>query len=82
MPKYPGGLELLRRFEDTWVTFHRRAEEYAGARELVNSEVVYFQPMGEKEGKTNRVTVPAGSPAVGFNRKFSIHDSKSDSFRG
>ncbi|XP_078227006.1 uncharacterized protein LOC118152803 [Callithrix jacchus] len=54
LPKHSAGLELLSRYEDTWAALHRRAKECAGARELVDSEVVMLSAHWEKK-KTSLV---------------------------
>lgn len=40
LPQFPAGVELLSRYEDTWVTLHRRAKDCAKAGESVDGEVV------------------------------------------
>ncbi|XP_058411205.1 dysbindin isoform X2 [Diceros bicornis minor] len=49
LPKYSAGLELLSRYEDTWATLHKRAQECASAGELVDSEVVMLSAHWEKK---------------------------------
>ncbi|XP_033855737.2 dysbindin-like isoform X1 [Acipenser ruthenus] len=47
-PKFPAGVELLNRYEDTWVTLHKRAKESAIAGEAVDEEVVMLSAHWEK----------------------------------
>ncbi|KAK1173380.1 hypothetical protein AOXY_G3487 [Acipenser oxyrinchus oxyrinchus] len=47
-PKFSAGVELLNRYEDTWVTLHKRAKESAIAGEAVDEEVVMLSAHWEK----------------------------------
>ncbi|XP_063307772.1 dysbindin [Pelobates fuscus] len=49
IPKFPGGSELLSRYEDTWATLHRGARECAKIGEQVDSEVVMLSAHWEKK---------------------------------
>ncbi|XP_034618257.1 dysbindin isoform X1 [Trachemys scripta elegans] len=49
LPKFSAGLELLSRYEDTWVALHKGAKECAKAGELVDSEVVMLSAHWEKK---------------------------------
>ncbi|XP_050986992.1 dysbindin-A isoform X3 [Labeo rohita] len=47
-PQYSAGVELLSRYEDTWVALHKRAKECAKAGETVDGEVVMLCAHWEK----------------------------------
>uniref|UniRef100_A0A8C1ZY92 Dystrobrevin binding protein 1a n=1 Tax=Cyprinus carpio TaxID=7962 RepID=A0A8C1ZY92_CYPCA len=47
-PQYSAGVELLSRYEDTWVALHKRAKECAKAGETVDGEVVMLSAHWEK----------------------------------
>ncbi|XP_042628461.1 dysbindin-A-like isoform X2 [Cyprinus carpio] len=47
-PQYSAGVELLSRYEDTWVALHKRAKECANAGETVDGEVVMLCAHWEK----------------------------------
>ncbi|XP_016138951.1 dysbindin-A isoform X2 [Sinocyclocheilus grahami] len=47
-PQYSAGIELLSRYEDTWVALHKRAKECANAGETVDGEVVMLCAHWEK----------------------------------
>lgn len=47
-PRFSAGVELLNRYEDTWVTLHKRAKESAIAGEAVDEEVVMLSAHWEK----------------------------------
>lgn len=47
-PQFPAGVELLSRYEDTWVSLHRRAKECARAAELADGEVVMLSAHCER----------------------------------
>ncbi|XP_016141571.1 dysbindin-A-like isoform X3 [Sinocyclocheilus grahami] len=47
-PQYSAGVELLSRYEDTWVALHKRAKECAKAGEKVDGEVVMLSAHWEK----------------------------------
>ncbi|XP_030067106.1 dysbindin isoform X1 [Microcaecilia unicolor] len=47
--KFPAGVELLSRYEDTWAAIHRGTKECAKAGELVDSEVVMLFAHWEKK---------------------------------
>ncbi|KAM4705334.1 dysbindin [Rhinophrynus dorsalis] len=49
IPKFPAGLELLSRYEDTWAALHREARECSKAGEQVDSEVVMLSAHWEKK---------------------------------
>ncbi|XP_048009796.1 dysbindin-A isoform X4 [Megalobrama amblycephala] len=40
LPEYSAGVELLSRYEDTWVSLHKRAKECAKTGEMVDGEIV------------------------------------------
>ncbi|KAG9479220.1 hypothetical protein GDO78_012741 [Eleutherodactylus coqui] len=46
--KFPAGVELLSRYEDSWAALHKGAKECAKAGELVDSEVVMLSAHWEK----------------------------------
>ncbi|TRY94695.1 hypothetical protein DNTS_021595 [Danionella cerebrum] len=48
LPQYSAGVELLKRYEDTWVSLHKRAKECAKAGETVDGEVVMLCAHWEK----------------------------------
>ncbi|XP_029446550.1 dysbindin isoform X1 [Rhinatrema bivittatum] len=47
--KFPAGVELLSRYEDTWAALHKGTKESAKAGELVDSEVVMLFAYWEKK---------------------------------
>ncbi|XP_036394702.1 dysbindin-A isoform X1 [Megalops cyprinoides] len=47
-PQYSAGVDLLSRYEDTWVTLHKRAKECAKAGETVDGEVVMLSAHWER----------------------------------
>ncbi|XP_059363842.1 dysbindin-A-like isoform X2 [Carassius carassius] len=47
-PQYSAGVELLSRYEDTWVALHKRAKECANAGGTVDGEVVMLCAHWEK----------------------------------
>ncbi|XP_066539026.1 dysbindin-A isoform X2 [Hoplias malabaricus] len=46
--QYSAGVELLNRYENTWVTLHKRAKECAKAAESVDGEVVMLSAHWER----------------------------------
>ncbi|XP_067304770.1 dysbindin-A isoform X4 [Pseudorasbora parva] len=48
IPEYSAGVELLSRYEDTWVSLHKRGKECAKAGEMVDGEVVMLCAHWEK----------------------------------
>ncbi|XP_041707990.2 dysbindin-A-like [Coregonus clupeaformis] len=48
LPQFSAGVELLSRYEDTWVTLHRKAKDCAKAGETVDGEVVMLSAHWEK----------------------------------
>ncbi|XP_072536467.1 dysbindin-A isoform X3 [Salminus brasiliensis] len=48
LPQCSAGVELLNRYEDTWVTLHKRAKECAKAAETVDGEVVMLSAHWER----------------------------------
>ncbi|XP_030638107.1 dysbindin-A isoform X1 [Chanos chanos] len=48
LPQYSAGVELLSRYEDTWVNLHKRAKECAKAAETVDGEVVMLSAHWER----------------------------------
>nr|XP_006635925.2 PREDICTED: dysbindin isoform X1 [Lepisosteus oculatus] len=48
LPLFSAGTELLNRYEDTWVTLHKRAKDCAKAAEAVDGEVVMLSAHWEK----------------------------------
>ncbi|XP_056617968.1 dysbindin-A isoform X5 [Triplophysa dalaica] len=48
LPQYSAGVELLSRYEDTWVTLHKRSKECAKAGETVDGDVVMLCAHWEK----------------------------------
>uniref|UniRef100_A0A3B4BVE8 Dystrobrevin binding protein 1a n=1 Tax=Pygocentrus nattereri TaxID=42514 RepID=A0A3B4BVE8_PYGNA len=48
LPQYSAGVELLNRYEETWVTLHKRARECAKAAETVDGEVVMLSAHWER----------------------------------
>ncbi|KAG9344986.1 hypothetical protein JZ751_009526 [Albula glossodonta] len=48
LPQFSAGVELLSRYEDTWVTLHKRAKECAKAAEAVDGEVVMLSAHWER----------------------------------
>ncbi|XP_053093860.1 dysbindin-A isoform X3 [Pangasianodon hypophthalmus] len=48
LPQYSAGLELLNRYEETWVTLHKRTKECAKAAEAVDGEVVMLSAHWER----------------------------------
>lgn len=48
LPQYSAGVELLSRYEDTWVALHKRAKESAKSGETVDGEVVMLCAHWEK----------------------------------
>ncbi|XP_047010108.1 dysbindin-A isoform X2 [Ictalurus punctatus] len=48
LPQYSAGLELLNRYEETWVTLHKRTKECARAAEVVDGEVVMLSAHWER----------------------------------
>ncbi|KAL0985491.1 hypothetical protein UPYG_G00157560 [Umbra pygmaea] len=49
LPQFSAGVELLSRYEDTWVTLHRKAKDCAKAGEMVDGEVVMLSAHWEKK---------------------------------
>ncbi|XP_066571974.1 dysbindin-A isoform X2 [Amia ocellicauda] len=49
LPQFSAGVELLNRYEETWVTLHKRAKDYAKAGEAVDGEVVMLSAHWEKK---------------------------------
>ncbi|XP_075682727.1 dysbindin isoform X3 [Rhinoderma darwinii] len=47
--KFPAGVELLSRYEDSWAILHKGAKECAKGGELVDSEVVMLSAHWEKK---------------------------------
>ncbi|KAF4103192.1 dysbindin-A isoform X1 [Onychostoma macrolepis] len=47
-PQYSAGVELLSRYEDTWVALHKRAKECAKAGETVDGDIVMLCAHWEK----------------------------------
>ncbi|XP_072008738.1 dysbindin isoform X3 [Engystomops pustulosus] len=47
--KFPAGVELLSRYEDSWAALHKGAKECAKAGELIDSEVVMLSAHWEKK---------------------------------
>ncbi|XP_058254555.1 dysbindin-A isoform X2 [Hemibagrus wyckioides] len=47
-PQYSAGLELLNRYEETWVTLHKRTKECAKAAEVVDGDVVMLSAHWER----------------------------------
>ncbi|XP_060777339.1 dysbindin-A [Neoarius graeffei] len=48
LPQYSAGLDLLNRYEETWVTLHKRTKECAKAAEVVDGEVVMLSAHWER----------------------------------
>ncbi|XP_027009922.1 dysbindin-A isoform X1 [Tachysurus fulvidraco] len=48
LPQYSAGLELLNRYEDTWVTLHKRTKECSKSAEVVDGEVVMLSAHWER----------------------------------
>ncbi|XP_057196546.1 dysbindin-A isoform X4 [Triplophysa rosa] len=48
LPQYSAGVELLSRYEDTWVTLHKGSKECAKAGETVDGDVVMLCAHWEK----------------------------------
>ncbi|KAJ8415792.1 hypothetical protein AAFF_G00403490 [Aldrovandia affinis] len=48
LPQFSAGAELLSRYEDTWVTLHKRAKECAKAAEAADGEVVMLSAHWER----------------------------------
>ncbi|XP_052000645.1 dysbindin-A isoform X3 [Xyrauchen texanus] len=48
LPQYSAGVELLSRYEDTWVALHKRSKECAKAGETLDGEVVMLCAYWEK----------------------------------
>ncbi|XP_052361808.1 dysbindin-A-like [Oncorhynchus keta] len=48
LTQFSAGVELLSRYEDTWVTLHRKAKDCAKAGETVDGEVVMLSAHWEK----------------------------------
>ncbi|XP_049336683.1 dysbindin-A isoform X1 [Astyanax mexicanus] len=48
LPQYSAGVEVLNRYEDTWVTLHKRTKECAKAAETVDGEVVMLSAHWER----------------------------------
>ncbi|KAF4088534.1 hypothetical protein AMELA_G00083860 [Ameiurus melas] len=48
LPQYSAGLELLNRYEETWVTLHKRTKECAKSAEVVDGEVVMLSAHWER----------------------------------
>ncbi|KAK2855256.1 hypothetical protein Q7C36_007125 [Tachysurus vachellii] len=48
LPQYSAGLELLNRYEDTWVTLHKRTKECSRSAEVVDGEVVMLSAHWER----------------------------------
>ncbi|KAF5899989.1 dysbindin isoform X1, partial [Clarias magur] len=48
LPQYSAGLELLNRYEETWVSLHKRTKESAKAAEVVDGEVVMLSAHWER----------------------------------
>ncbi|KAJ8004705.1 hypothetical protein DPEC_G00139080 [Dallia pectoralis] len=47
-PQFSAGVELLSRYEDTWVILHRKAKDCAKTAEVVDGEVVMLSAHWEK----------------------------------
>ncbi|XP_044150177.1 dysbindin isoform X3 [Bufo gargarizans] len=47
--KFPAGIEVLSRYEDSWAALHKGAKECAKAGELIDSEVVMLSAHWEKK---------------------------------
>uniref|UniRef100_A0A3P8ZNN2 Dysbindin n=1 Tax=Esox lucius TaxID=8010 RepID=A0A3P8ZNN2_ESOLU len=48
LPQFSAGVELLSRYEDNWVTLHRKAKDCAKIAEVVDGEVVMLTAHWEK----------------------------------
>ncbi|XP_062321554.1 dysbindin-A [Osmerus eperlanus] len=48
LPQFSAGVELLSRYEDTWVALHRRSKDCANAGESVDGEVVMLSAHWER----------------------------------
>lgn len=51
-PQFSAGVELLSRYEDTWVLLHKRAKDSAKAAEAVDGEVVMLSAHWERRKAT------------------------------